>query len=328
MILKSYQVENNFNTIRNNIALFYGENVGLQNEFKKTIKKVNSQNKILNIEQEEILNSPQYLFEELNNRSLFENIKIIIISNTNDRILEIIKEANTIINDNKIYLFGNLLEKKSKIRNFFEKENNLDIIPCYKDNEISLKKIIEKELINYKGLSPSIINFINENTSFDRVKLKNEIDKIKTYFVDMTINIDKLQKLLNLKEDDDFNDIKNHAINGDLKQTNNLLNTCILENEKSIFYIALINQRLKRLNEIDLKNKNLEKTINEIKPPIFWKEKPMFLAQAKSWNKEKLNKAMSMTYLSEIKMKSNSEISKKILLKKLIIDICNLANAA
>ena len=90
----------------------------------------------------------------------------------------------------------------------------------------------------------------------------------------------------------------------------------------------MINQRLKRLNEIDLKNKNLEKIINEIKPPIFWKEKPMFLTQAKSWNKEKLNKAISMTYFSEIKMKSNSEINKRILLKKLIIDICNLANAA
>ena len=111
MILKSYQVENNFNTIRNNIALFYGENLGLQNEFKETIKKLNNQNKILNIDQEEILNSSQYLFNELNNQSLFEDIKIIIINNANDKILEIIKEANTIINDNKIYLFGNLLEK-------------------------------------------------------------------------------------------------------------------------------------------------------------------------------------------------------------------------
>ena len=328
MILKSYQVESNFNTIRNKIVLFYGENLGLQNEFKETIKKLNKQNKILNIDQEEILNSSQYLFNELNNQSLFEDIKIIIINNANDKILEIIKEANTIINDNKIYLFGNLLEKKSKIRNFFEKENNLDIVPCYKDNEISLKKIIEKELKNYKNLSPNIINFLNENTTFDRIKLKNEIDKIKTYFVNSTINIDELQKLLNLKEDDDFNDIKNHALSGNSKKTNNLLNTCTLENEKTIFYIALINQRLTRLNEIDLKNKNLEKIINEIKPPIFWKEKPIFLAQAKSWNKEKLRKALSMTYYSEIRIKSNSEINKTILLKKLIIDICNLANAA
>ena len=35
MIHKSYLVENNFNTIQNKIALFYGENQGLQNDFKK-----------------------------------------------------------------------------------------------------------------------------------------------------------------------------------------------------------------------------------------------------------------------------------------------------
>ena len=55
--------------------------------------------------------------------------------------------------------------------------------------------------------------------------------------------------------------------------------------------------------------------------------KEQFLAQAKTWNKPKLNKALSMTYSSEIKMKSNSEINKTILLKKLIVDICNLASS-
>tara|TARA_Y100000768_G_scaffold387403_1_gene378563 strand:+ start:3868 stop:4854 length:987 start_codon:yes stop_codon:yes gene_type:complete len=328
MIHKSYLVENNFYTIRNKIALFYGENLGLQNDFKETIKKLNLKNKVLNFDQEEIINSSTSFFNELNNQSLFENTKIIIINNTSDKILEIIKEAKKIVKDDKIYLFGNLLEKKSKIRNFFERENDLDIIPCYKDNIINLKKLIETELKDIKGLSPQIINFINESTSFNRVKLKNELDKIKTFFVNSTINLEELQKLLNLKEDDDFNDIKNHAICGNSKETNNLLSTCVLENEKVILYITLINQRLTKLNEIDLKNKNLERVINEIKPPVFWKEKPIFLVQAKTWNKYKLYKALSMTYTSEIKMKSSSEIDKKILLKKLIIDICNLANAA
>ena len=328
MIHKSYLIENNFNLIQNKIALFYGENIGLQNDFKEIIRRLNKHNKILNYDQDEILNSSEYLFEELNNQSLFEEIKIIIINNSNDKILEIIKEAKRIIKDNRIYLFGNLLDKKSKIRNFFEKENYLDLIPCYKDSEINLKKITETQLKDIKGLSPNIVNFITESTSFNRIKLKNEIEKIKTFFINSTINIDKLQKLLNLKEDDDFNYIKNQAICGNLKETNNLLATCILENEKSIFYISLINHRLSKLNEIDLKNKNLQKMVNEIKPPIFWKEKPIFLAQARTWNKYKLNKALSMTYSSEIKMKSNSEINKTILLKKLIVDICNLANAA
>lgn len=328
MIHKSYLVENNFNILQNNIALFYGENLGLQNDFKKNIKKVNKTNKILNYDQEEILKSSQNLFEELNNQSLFEDIKIIIINNSNDKILEIIKEANTTIKDNKIYLFGNLLEKKSKIRTFFEKENNFDIIPCYNDNKISLTRLIQKELKNYKGLSPNLINFISENTSFDRIKLKNEIEKIKTYFVNSDINLEELEKLLNLKEDIDFNDIKNHAICGNSKETNKLLATCFLDNEKSILYITLINQRLSKLNQIDLTEKNLEKSINEIKPPIFWKEKPIFLTQAKLWNNGKLNKALSMTYACELRMKSSAEINKKIILKKLIIDVCNLANAA
>ena len=132
MIHKSYLVENNFNTIQNKIALFYGENQGLQNDFKNIIRKLNIKNEVLSLDQEQLLHSPGYLLNELNNQSLFENLKIIIINNANDKILEIIKKAETIIKENKIYLFANSLEKKSKIRNFFEKEKNLDIIPCYR----------------------------------------------------------------------------------------------------------------------------------------------------------------------------------------------------
>ena len=40
MIYKSYQVENNLKIIKENIALFYGANIGLKNEFKSSIKKM------------------------------------------------------------------------------------------------------------------------------------------------------------------------------------------------------------------------------------------------------------------------------------------------
>lgn len=328
MIYKSYLIENNFNTIKNNIVLFYGENLGLLNQFKDTIKKNNKESKILIFDQEQITKISELLFEEINNKSLFEEKKIIIINNCNDKILEIIKESINILKDNKIYLFSSELEKKSKIRIFFEKEKKLAIVPCYKDNQISIRALIIKELKNYVGLTPNIINYLSENVSLDRVKLINEINKIKTFFQNTPIDYKKLEKLLNLKEDDDFNNIKNHAINGDLKITNDLLGTCILDNEKSIYYLALINQRLNKLNEIDLQKGNLEKNINELKPPIFWKEKAMFLAQAKSWNRNKINKALSITYDCELRIKTTSEINKKIILKKLLIDVCNLANAA
>ena len=65
-----------------------------------------------------------------------------------------------------------------------------------------------------------------------------------------------------------------------------------------------------------------------MRPPIFWKDKPMIINQAKKWNNGKLKKALNETFNFEIKIKSNSLLNKKIIIKKLLINICNLSNAA
>ena len=82
------------------------------------------------------------------------------------------------------YLFAEILDKKSKLRNQFEKSEKLGIVPCYSDNEISLKNIILERLMGYDGLSSENINLIIDNCKLDRVKLNNELDKIETFFKD------------------------------------------------------------------------------------------------------------------------------------------------
>ena len=47
---------------------------------------------------------------------------------------------------------------------------------------MTLKKIITDELHEFEGLSNNNINMILENSNLDRVKLYNELSKIKTYF--------------------------------------------------------------------------------------------------------------------------------------------------
>ena len=77
-----------------------------------------------------------------------------------------------------------------------------------------------------------------------------------------------------------------------------------------------------------LKNeKTLEEALNSLKPPIFWKDKPKFLSQAKKWNLKKIKEALNKVYEIEIKMKTNSYINPNVLLKKLILDLCILANS-
>ena len=328
MIHKSYLIEQNLGLLKNNFALFYGENLGLINEFRNKLMKDKNVS-TLNFTQNEILTNENILKNEIYNISLFANKKIIFIQDANDKILKIIQEIVPKIDETKIYLFSLTLDKKSKLRKFCEQEQKIDVVPCYKDNEITIKKIINNYLNSYSGVTPNIINLLLTVSSNDRVKLYNELSKIKTYFHKGTIDYESLVKLLNLKEGDDFDLIKNSAISGKKNITNQLLNSTVIESEKISYYISMINLRLNKLLEISKKNNSsIEKSISELKPPIFWKDKSNFIEQVKKWDKKKLASALKQTYALELKIKSDSSVNKHTLIKKLIVDICLLANAA
>ena len=154
------------------------------------------------------------------------------------------------------------------------------------------------------------------------------MDKIKIFFEKKIIETGKLEILLNLKVNDDFNILKDEALLGNKNNTNKLLSETYLESEKNILYLNIINQRFSKLYEIRSKTDvNIEKFVNSLKPPIFWKDKPNFIKQALKWNPDKIRQVQKKTYQLEMNFKTNSFINKNLLLKKLIVDICQLANA-
>ncbi len=328
MIFKTYLIEKNIDQINKNFFLFYGENIGLKKELKSKIKNKFKNAEIISYDQSEILQNNQVLFRELGNLSLFEKEKIFFIENTNDKILSLIRDIVDKFNSTRVILFADVLEKKSKLRIFFEKGNSCGIAACYPDNEITIKRIIQERLVGYSGLNTSIINLIADKCNLDRAKVQNEITKIETFFQNKKIDIDKLENLLDLKTNENFDLLKNEAFKGEKAKTNKLLSETIFEDEKNVLYLNLLNQRLHKLCEIKQdKNKNLEIAINNLKPPIFWKEKDAFIQQAKKWDIIKLRKVLEKTYSVEKEIKSNSIINKKVLMKNLIVEICCLANS-
>ena len=329
MIFKSYLVENNIKILDKKLVLFYGENIGLKNDFKNNLLKVFKNDEIIRLNQEEIIKNKNKLFNEINNISLFEKKKTFLIENINDKILEILLELDaTGITDNKIYLFSDILDKKSKLRAFFEKSKKYGVVACYPDNELGVRKIIQEKLKEFKGLNQHTIELIVENCNLNRVKLNNEIEKIKAFFQNKILDEEKLINLLDARINDDFDNLKNAAITGDLEKTNKLLSDTIIENEKNVFYLNSINQTLNRLIQVcDINVDDIEIAINQLRPPVFWKDKPIFKNQAKIWSKEKIKKMLDETHKLEMTIKSNSVVKKNILLKKIIVDLCFAANS-
>jgi len=328
MLYKSYFIENNINNLKEKISLFYGENLGLRNDFKKIIKENNSDGENLYFNQDEIIQNKNVLIKEITNVSLFKKKKILFIENINDKFLDLVIELEKIIADNKLFLFSDILEKKSKLRNYFEKSKVCAAIPCYADNDLSLKKLIQSKLKGFSGLTGNNINMILENTNLDRAKLNNELEKIITFFQGKNLKSEKLELLLNNKSNYDFDKLKDQAFLGNKAATNKLLSETIIDNEKNIFYLNVINQRLYRISEtLSDDGKTVESKINSLKPPIFWKDKPNFISQAKKWNKRKIDNVLKKTYILEKEIKSYSIINKNLLVKKLIVDICQIANS-
>ena len=332
MIFKSYVLEQNLKSIDDSkIILFYGENQGLKEEFKKNIKEANKNNEKLNLLQDEIIKNENLLINEISNKSLFNNKKIIFIDQVNEKILNIIEEMAEDVSDEKIVIFAGNLDKKSKLRSYFEKSKSCGIVACYQDNEITIKKIITNKLSDYQGLSTQVINFIIQNTGLDRSKVNNEIEKIKSCFLEKKINLEKIDLLLNIKTNDDFNKLKDEALKGNKIKTNKLLADTVFEPESNINYLNSINQRINKLYEIEkLKqnNSNTETLVSSLKPPIFWKDKPVLIEQTNKWNENKIKKALEKTYTVELQIKTGSAIKNDLLIKNLMIDLCTVANSA
>ena len=332
MIFKSYILEQNLQKIKDfKLFLFYGENQGLKKEFKDQIKIYSKNCEVINLYQDEIINNKSILINEINNKSLFNEEKVIFINQANDKIANILEENIINIDNEKIFLFSDLLDKKSKLRNFFEKSKICGITACYQDNEIAIRKIIINKLNNYQGLTTEVVNLILQNTSLDRSKVSNEIDKIISCFKDKILDPKKIEMLLNIKSNDDFNYLRDETLKGNKTTTNRLLADTVFELENNIFYLSSINQRLNKINDIikDLKkNSNIESIVANLKPAIFWKDKPIIIEQLKKWNKKKIQEALNKTYNAEIKIKSNSLIDKELIVKNLIVELCSAANVS
>ena len=262
---------------------------------------------------------------------MFSSKKIIFINEVTDKIKDIIYDIGQKPKDDlKIFLFAQTLEKKSTLRKNFEKENKQAIIACYHDNEKTLGEYTRRKLKSYSGVTQQLINLLIKSCNLDRKNLSNEIDKIKCLFIDKKIDTDKLPELLNYNNNLDFNSVRDSCFSADKVNLNQNLGNIVLQNENTYFYLSILSSRIEKLINLNYelrKEKNIEKAIDKMKPPIFWKDKPTFYKQINRWNSEKLEQARKILFDVEIQLKVNANLNNNTLIKNLIVDLYQKASS-
>ena len=312
MILKSYEI-NKINKNINHLLLFYGKNEGLKNEALNILNK--DKNNISIYEEKEILDKENSFIENILSKSLFDPQKFILIKRATDKILRIIEILSLKnLEDTTIILNSDNLEKKSKLRSFFEKDKTLVCVPFYPDNDQTLSKLAYNFLREKKiSISSSNINLIVNKCSGDRKTLINELQKIELFSKrGKQINSDNISKLINLNENHSIAELVDNCLAKNKKKIISILNENNFSNEDCIVitrFFILKAKKLLNLSKTFELNKNIDLTISSAKPPIFWKEKEITKLQVQKWSSIKIKKLIFTMTEIELQIKKNTNNS-------------------
>ena len=318
MIIKNYQLETN-NISKHNFFLFYGDNEGFKNEKINFILETTNYKKY-SYNEKEVLNNIENFSNSLLTKSFFDNEKIIIIKNATDKILNLLKDIIKRKIEEIIIIFdADILDKKSKLRNFFEKEKSLVCTPFYPDDFKSLNFIAQNFFKEKKiKISQETVNLIIERSNGSRQHLKNELEKIDLYALNKKeIEFSEIIKLTNLGKNYNISELVETCLVKNQKKVSKIMNENNFSNEDTIIIIRTFLLKTKRLLHLsqDIKsNPNLELVISQYKPPIFWKEKEIVKQQLKMWSEKKLRKLINEINNTELLIKKNVNISLNILL--------------
>ena len=329
MILKFYELSK-IDISKQKFFLFYGNNEGFK---KEEISKLCSKakKKIFKFDEKQILENTENFFNNIYSGSLFENEKFIIINYASEKILKIVQVLlEKKIEDILILINAGQLDKKSKLRSTFEKNKELITVAFYPDSNETLIKLAQNFIKEKKiTLSQMNINFIVSKSNGSREFLKNELEKIELFSkTKKNITLDNLIKLINLSEDFSITELVDYCLAKNQKKTFHIINENNFGNDDSIIITRTFLNKLKRiliLSENYQLNKNIDQTINEARPPIFWKDKEIVKKQIKNWSIENLKNLIFQINKIEIQIKRNSNNALNIILD-FIIEKSSLPN--
>jgi len=310
MILKPYEINNHIKD--KNIFLFYGENFGQKEEVINNFFKKNFKNTTYNYNEKEIFNDLENFYNHITSKSFFEDKKLIIISSISEKFKDEVESIlDKKLEDVTLILIADMLDTKSKIRKFFEKDKNLVLVPFYRDDFKSLSNIAriffkEKKITT----SQEAINMLVDKSSGNRKNLKNELEKIENFLgTKKALTADQVSKLTNLSENHSINELINNCLAKNKKATLKIINENIFSFEEAIIITRTLlysSKRLLKLIQKKEENINLEQVISSYKPPIFWKDKEVIRTQIMNWTSLSIKGLIIETNNIELLVKKNS----------------------
>jgi DNA polymerase-3 subunit delta len=126
------------------------------------------------------------------------------------------------------------------------------------------------------------------------------------------ISLEEVYKLTNLAENFSINELVDTSLSKNTQKTSEIINESNYKSEDVILILRTFLQKAKRLHNLyekQNKNSSFDSLIDNYKPPIFWKDKPIVKRQLEKWSKSRMEDLIININKTEAFLKRNSSIS-------------------
>ncbi len=233
------------------------------------------------------------------------------------------------LGDSLIVVEGGDLPARSSLRKLFEGAANGAALPCYRDDSRALMKLI-RETLSGSGLeiSPEALDFLAANLGGDRQLTRRELEKLLLYkapdgATPQGRRVELADALACVGDSAalTLDDLAFALADGDLAGLERSMQRSLAEGAAPITLLRAAARHLLRLHIVVgmvATGASAEDALRRLRPPVFWKVKARFVAQAGRWTSERLARALTRLIEAESEAKRSGAPSDALVARALL----------
>lgn len=304
-------------------ALIYGQDAGLVRQrvaalSQAYLKGIDDPLAQLELTSEKVAEDPALLANALAAFSLMASRRVILLREVDDTVREAVDAAlQGRAESNFLILYSTQSLSGSKLRAWAEQAGHFHAIACYPEEGAQLQSLVRDTLKAYGLRAESdVIRFLSNHLQGDRQIVLNELEKLSLYVGNEAeiVTMDDAAATTADMSERGMDDLAIAVASAQPVTVCQLADRLLREGHVPLLLIRAAMRHLQRLQQLSLRppGQPIETALEQLRPPVFFKLKPILKSQAANWDFTKCEQALAMLQLLEIESKRFSDAPARV----------------